>query len=322
MDRKKIIDFTRSIVALVAIGFGSSAAIAGGFLNIEFTQNYLESNFDDPPSLVINNAYWPLAPDTNPRVFTYIGFADGECVVDQVSVNDTILGATYTLTGAAPYTDLEVVQVVDTEWVFEVEEEEDCDVALLPDDDAIAEKTLDWYLEDNQENIWYMGEYSQSFDEEDGCDEYEFVAGGASIPDVCKEGSWEAGMNGAPAGEDEVIGIAGIVVPGNEPVAGEPLTKGTYYMQEEAYEAEDMAKILRLDASLSVDVENVNIDWDYDNCRKVKEWNPFEHGQSVEHKWYCHHAGIGPGLVLIEGVGGGRTEIEELVEIDPPLINP
>jgi len=28
---------------------------------------------------------------------------------------------------------------------------------------------------------------------------------------------------------------------------------------------------------------------------------------------------MGPGLILIEGVGGGKTEVEELVEIVPPL---
>ena len=42
--------------------------------------------------------------------------------------------------------------------------------------------------------------------------------------------------------------------------------------------------------------------------------NPFEPGASVEHKWYCRD---GAGLVLIEGVGGGRTEVETLTEVGP-----
>ena len=50
----------------------------------------------------------------------------------------------------------------------------------------------------------------------------------------------------------------------------------------------------------------------YENCRKTKEWTPLEPGASVEHKWYCAD---GAGLVLIEGVGGGRTEKEVLVEV-------
>jgi hypothetical protein len=82
------------------------------------------------------------------------------------------------------------------------------------------------------------------------------------------------------------------------------LTTGTSWQQEVAEGAEDMAKLLKIYASLSVDDE------DYEECRKVKEWNPFEHGGSVEHKWYCKD---GPGLVLIEGVGGGPTEEEVLV---------
>ena len=82
-------------------------------------------------------------------------------------------------------------------------------------------------------------------------------------------------------------------------------------MQEVAFEAEDMAKILRQHVALSVEDE------DYDNCRKVKEWNPFEHGGSVEHKWYCAD---GDGLVLIEGIGGGPTEKEVLVDVDPFLL--
>ena len=90
--------------------------------------------------------------------------------------------------------------------------------------------------------------------------------------------------------------------------SGEPLTSGTFWMQEVAENAEDMAKVLRLTSSLTVE------DDDYEQCRKVKEWNPFEHGESVEHKWYCKD---GPGLVLIEGIGGGPTEIEVLVVATP-----
>ena len=79
-----------------------------------------------------------------------------------------------------------------------------------------------------------------------------------------------------------------------------------------------MAKILRLNASVE---EVYPGETDYEECRKVKEWNPYEPGESVEHKWYCHdtYALYGPGLVLIEGIGGGPTEVEELVSIVPPL---
>jgi hypothetical protein len=305
MDKTRKSHFIASAIAALAIGVCSSGAVAGGFLDLEFAN----ADLSGPPSLTINNSYWPLRPDATPRIFTYIGETDDECVIDQISVSDINWGATYVMSGVAPYGGLEVVQVVDTEFVFEdLPDGTDCDIDLPLPVEAIKEMTLDWYLEDNQDNIWYMGEYSQGF--EDDCADFDFDPTGVGIPDECKEGSWEAGVDGDRS-DEVLIGQAGIVVPGDEPVDGEPLTPGTYYMQEVAYEAEDMAKILKLNAS----VEDAYPGEDYENCRKVKEWTALEPGHSVEHKWYC----AGPGLVLIEGIGGGPTEVEELVEIFPEL---
>ena len=316
MDKIRKSHIIATVGAVITMGIASGSAFAGGFLDVEF------SDVDLNTPLIIDNPYWPLRPDVpadctvsdtcNNRIFTYIGETDDECVIDQISVNDPVFGATYELnefeTAPAPYDGLVAVQVVDTEWVFEeLPDGVECDTDLLFGDDAdeaLKELTLDWYVQDDQDNIWYVGELSQNY-EEDGCGSY-------PNPDVnpvddpqCFEGSWEAGM---PGGEDdeEVIGEAGIVVPGDEPIAGEPLSNGTYYFQEVAYEAEDMAKVLRMNARLD----------DFESCRKVKEWNPLEHGESVEHKWYCPDGG---GLVLIEGKGGGPTEVEELVSIVPPL---
>ncbi len=294
--------------AAIILSMSSGTALAGGFLDVSFE----DAVFSNP--LVLDNPYWPLRPDNQPRTFTYIGETEDECVIDQISVNDGDFGATYKLTTKdkdSPYRKFTAVQVVDTEWVFEdFEEFGECGLGLLvsediDSDEAIKEKTLDWYAQDDQGNIWYLGEDSENF--EDECGPYP----GFGDPD-CLEGSWEAGTNGAPDDEEEVIGEAGIVVPSNEPIAGEPLTSGAYWMQEVAYEAEDMAKVLKLDTSLSV--ENGEASAEYDNCRTVKEWTALEPGESVEHKWYCAD---GPGLVLIEGLGGGQTEIEVLVHVTP-----
>ena len=298
--RKKNL-FGAAVIAVISIGMTSGGVLAGGLLDIEFG----DVPFGAP--LNINNPYWPLNPDGLSRTFTYIGETEDECVIDQISVNDNFYGATYVLTGAAPYTGLTALQVVDTEWVFE--DVEACNLDLLPDDSAIKEFTLDWYMQDDQQNIWYVGEKSQNY-EEDGCGEFPDVRDPEVFPQ-CFEGSWEAGIVG---GEDDeaVTGEAGIVVPGDFPLTGEPLKNGTYYMQEVAFEAEDMAKILRQHASLSV--EDGVEPGEYEECRKAKEWTAQEPGGSVEHKWYCAD---GPGLVLIEGVGGGRTELEVLVEVTP-----
>ena len=293
--------YIATMTAMIAMSFVSGSALAGGFLDVDFE----DATFSTP--LVIDNPYWPLNPDTTSRTFTYIGETEDECVIDQVSVT----GATHVMTttdALSPYFLFTALEVEDTEWVFE--DVDDCDPSvLLPNPGAIKEKTLDWYAQDDLKNIWYLGEASESF--EDECGPYP----GFGDPE-CLEGSWEAGTIGGED-DDEVLGEAGIVVPSDEPIDGEPLGNGAYYMQEVAFEAEDMAKILRQHAPLSVE-DGVD-PGDYENCRKVKEWNPFEHGGSVEHKWYCHETGTdyGPGLVLIEGIGGGPTEVETLVEIVP-----
>ncbi len=130
----------------------------------------------------------------------------------------------------------------------------------------------------------------------------------SEVQEDCTEGSWEAGQYGP---DDEIIGEAGIVVPSDYPT-GDKLSAGTYYMQEVAEGAEDVAKVLKTNASVSI--EDGHFAADYEGCRKVKEWTALEPGDSVEHKYYC--PGIdGPGLVLINGLTGGPTESEILIEM-------
>jgi hypothetical protein len=79
------------------------------------------------------------------------------CAIDQISVNDNCFGATYILTGDAPYGGLTALQVVDTEWVFE--DVAECNLSLLPNDSAVKEFTLDWYMQDvAMKNITNMSE--------------------------------------------------------------------------------------------------------------------------------------------------------------------
>ena len=160
-------EYPAVVLCALALAFASSNALAGGLLDLKFE----DADFTTADPLIIDNPYWPLRSDNSgtPRVFTYTSETDDECVIDQISVDDITYGATYTLTGAPPYTGLTAVQVVDTEWVFE--DVENCDLSLLPDDSAIKEFTLDWYMQDLQKNIWYVGELSQNFEEE-GCGEY------------------------------------------------------------------------------------------------------------------------------------------------------
>ena len=294
--------FAATIVATIVVGMAGSSAWAGGFLDVSFE----DAVFSTP--LMISNPYWPLNPDGGamPRSFTYEAETEDECVVNTLFVNSGMYGSTGMKTVTVEIdgvpTNYTALEVLDIEWI-----QEECE-----GDFEESEVTLDWYAQDDFGNIWYLGELSRTF--EDECEDGEFDPNTpTNTDDACYEGSWEAGVT-AGEGEDAVTGMPGIVVPSDLPFGplGKPLSNGTYYFQEVAYEAEDMAKILRQDAPLSVD--DGIAPGEYESCRKVKEWNPFEPGASVEHKWYCTD---GAGLVLIEGVGGGRTEVETLVEVDP-----
>ena len=71
----------------------------------------------------------------------------------------------------------------------------------------------------------------------------------------------------------------------------------------------DMAKVLRRNAKVTLEMENFLEDDEYDDCLKTKEWTPVERGV-VEHKYYCP----GTGLVLINELTGGATVRVELVD--------
>jgi hypothetical protein len=310
MNKKGKKRLVAAIVATITMGFASGSVLAGGLLAVDFDAGNFGASKD------VNNPYWPLAPGMAATTFIYLGETEDGCVFDKVE-SKPALNKMFTV---APYDTVMPLVVIDTEW--EVEEME-CDEMLdelsldntWEPDEGMGELTHDWYAQDGFGNIWYMGEASRDFGDveidgiETECpstDDVPLEALRTDWPDddlflECTGGSWEAGQPGQEEGE--IDGMPGIVVPSDTPFGdgtGDTLTPGTYWMQEIAENAQDMAKVLRTIAPLDDD----------EQCRKVKEWNPFEHGGSVEHKWYCMD---GDGLVLIEGVGGGPTEIEELV---------
>jgi hypothetical protein len=59
------------------------------------------------------------------------------------------------------------------------------DVVWRPDG-SVAETTDDWYAADNDGNVWYLGEDTATYDEQGNLES--------------REGSWEAGVDGAEAG--------------------------------------------------------------------------------------------------------------------------
>jgi hypothetical protein len=136
-------------------------------------------------------------------------------------------------------------------------------------DGALVEDTFDWYAQDTQGNVWYLGEDSKQI--QDGV-----VVG--------TEGSWEAGVNGASAG---LIMLA------------QPTVGARYQQEFAAGVAEDMARVLSLSESAAVAYGA------FTGCLKTEEWTPLEPG-AREAKFYA--PGIGLVLEEPKG-GGARNEL-------------
>lgn len=128
----------------------------------------------------------------------------------------------------------------------------------------VEEDTEDWFAQDVQGNVWYFGEFTTAYEYDD---EGNLIA-------TSNEGSWEAGVDGA---------LPGIVMQA-DPQPGE-----SYRQEFFEGEAEDMAKVLRLNASVSVPYG------DFEDCLETKEWTPLELGH-IEQKF--HAPGVGLVLVL------------------------
>lgn len=186
---------------------------------------------------------------------------------DECVVTDTTITALSYLTAAG----VEARIVQDLEWL-----DEDCDGSA----DLLLEETDDWFAQDDAGNVWYLGEDTLAYEYDDE----------GNLEEVSAEGSWEAGVDGAEAG---IVMLA------------DP-RPGLFYRQEfYEDEAEDMGKVLRLNARVSIDFG------DFEGCLVTKEWTVLEPGH-VEHKYYCP----GAGLVHVEELKE-KTVLVDLVAVTP-----
>lgn len=187
------------ILALV-LAVSGNTAFAGGRVD---TSAARFANADFTNSQFITNPWWTLTAGEN-RL--YFAESDDGCAWNLVEVLNGVDGTTDNFGG--DYAGTEARIILDRGWVDEeCEYDNFADVwANLPTDEA----TYDWYAQDTDKNIWYMGE-----DTLDG--------------EGSSEGSFVAGCDGAEAG---------IVL------LGDP-AKGLFYQQEfYAGEAEDWGKVL------------------------------------------------------------------------------
>ena len=137
-------------------------------------------------------------------------------------------------------------------------------------DGELIEDTYDWFAQDLDGNVWYLGEDSKEY--EDG----EMVS---------TAGSWEAGVDGA---------LPGIVM------MADPQIGQAYRQEYYEGEAEDVAEIARTGVAETVAYGS------FDDLLVIREWNPLE-PDVVEEKYYA--AGIGTVMEMAVEGGTEHVEL-------------
>lgn len=123
-------------------------------------------------------------------------------------------------------------------------------------DGEVTEDTFDWYAEDTEGNVWYLGEETCVY--EDGeC--------------VDTEGSWEWGVDGA---------LPGIAMPANPAVDGQP-----YYQEYYVDHAEDVGEVVAVNQAVTTEGGT------FDDCIKTHDTSTLDLNLD-EYKYYCRGVGV------------------------------
>ena len=182
----------------------------------------------DPSNFVrvVDNPLFPLRPGTR---FVFEGEEDGETETNVTIVTrdrKNILGVS-------------AIVVLDRVFV----------------EGELKEKTFDWYAQDKQGNVWYLGENTKEY--EDG-------------KVVSTEGSWQAGRDGAEPG---IIMLA------------HPRVGDSYRQEFFVGEAEDQARVVARDLDQRVPYGS------FENCMRTVEFTRLEPGVK-EAKIFCPGVGF------------------------------
>jgi hypothetical protein len=174
----------------------------------------------------VDNPLFPLVPGTTRHY-------EGETEDGLESVDETVTNDVKSILG------IEAIVVHVLEYV----------------DGELSEETFDWYAQDDEGNVWYLGEDSREI--EDG----EIVS---------TDGSWEAGVDGA---------LPGIIM------QAAPQIGQRYYQEFYLGEAEDEATVLSLNASVAVPFG------EFAGCLQTEDVTRLEPDE-IEHKFYCPGVGL------------------------------
>ena len=178
----------------------------------------------DPSKFVrhVTNPFFPLKPGT---LLVYRGIKDGQLQTDRVFV-------TYRQ---------RVIQGVHATVVRDIARHRG----------RLLEKTIDWYGQDKQGNVWYLGENTKAYHN----------------GHVSTEGTWRAGVNGARPG---------IIMEAN------PLPPDAYRQEFYKGHAEDHFKVIGLFGTVAPPGTT--------NTLLTQEWTPLEPGV-LDHKMYVRGIG-------------------------------
>jgi hypothetical protein len=197
----------------------------------------------------IDNEYWPMAPGVQ---WTYREVdEDGEELEVVVTVSSETKDIANGITARI---------VRDT----------------VTQDGELVEDTFDWYAQDADGTVWYLGEETAEFD-------------GGEIAST--EGSFEAGVDGA---------LPGVIMPA-DPVDGMRFRQ-EYYEGE----AEDNGEILSVDEQVEVAYGH------FDDALLTKDTNANE-PDVLEYKLYA--PGVGPVLAVGISGGGGQEELVDVTRV-------
>jgi uncharacterized protein YuzE len=134
-------------------------------------------------------------------------------------------------------------------------------------DGELIEDTFDWFAQDKEGNVWYLGEDTKEYENGEV---------------VSTEGSWEAGVDGARAGH---IMLAA------------PQVGDTYRQEWYPEHAEDVAEVISLNESVTVPFGS------FTNCLQTREFSTLD-PELNEYKYYCTDVG---GVTLEQVIDSGET---------------
>ena len=194
----------------------------------------------------IDNPYWPMEPGTR-WVYREIDEEGQELKVVVVVTSET----------------MEIANGVMARVVRDV----------VTEDGELIEDTKDWYAQDAEGNVWYLGE-----------DTAEFENGRLTT----RSGSFEAGVDGAQSG---------IIMPAN------PKPGMAYRQEYYEGEAEDNGEILSTNEMAEAPIGH------FTNVLMTKDTDALE-PKVLEYKLYAK--GVGPVLVVQVSGGSGREELVKM----------